>query len=45
MAEATNLISIPSFVFKRLVRLKSKEKTSYGGMITILIDHYEGTEQ
>ena len=44
MAEARNLISIPSFVFKRLVRLNSKEKNSYGDMINILIDHYEEKE-
>jgi len=45
MAQAFNPISIPSFVFKRLVRIKNKTKQSYGETIEMLINHYEGTEK
>ena len=41
MAEAINHITIPSFVYKKLTRLKSKERTSYGKMIDMLIEEYE----
>ena len=41
MAEAINHITIPSFVYKKLTRLKSKNRISYGGMIDLMINHWE----